>query len=256
MKTIFDVETFKKTCEKEANSFNVIRHIHPEDLIFQFCINNECFKTKNQAIKYYFSQGRDSAEKLAMIIENFSTVSFDKIELLEFASGYGAVTRHLRNVLPNVDITSCDIHEKAIEFIENQLFTPAILSHTEPECLQLPKNYDVVFVLSFFSHMPKITWDRWLLSLFNCVKRDGLLIFTTHGNLSKKHFGFPEIGEDGFWFKPTSEQTDLNINDYGMTISLEKYVDSAIKRLNNVNLIYYREGYWWEHQDLYVLRKL
>ncbi len=112
------------------------------------------------------------------------------IKLLEFASGYGCVTRHLLNLQTNLHITTCDIHEEAISFIERTLNISSILSHPEPEQVKLSSTYDIVFCLSFFSHMPDTTWFCWLQTLYNAVSPGGLFIFTTHGYQSKNTSGF------------------------------------------------------------------
>ena len=247
-------DCLKDICEHEGKQFGIVPSIHPGDYLFKFCITHDCFKDANRAANYYFRQGRESVKKLATLLEKFSTIPDHSIELLEFASGYGAVTRHFRNVLPRVDITSCDIHQEAIDFIQNHLDTKAVLSKSIPELLRLPQQYDVVFALSFFTHMPMETWERWLRVLVKYVRCDGLLIFTTHGDLSRKHFGNPTLPQNGFWFKAASEQKDLSPNEYGMTITLKKFVDGIISTFKNVDLAYYQEGHWWEHQDVYVLK--
>lgn len=246
----------EKICEKEASPYNVASIVHPEDLIFQFCVNHDCFDSVDKAIRYYFRQSSESAEKLAALINVYCHQDNKPIKLLEFASGFGAVTRHLINTLPDIEVTACDIHDKAISFIKNKLSVNAKLSSNIPESLSFTEQFDVVFALSFFSHMPKTTWSRWLLSLVNQVKENGILIFTTQGEISRKNFSNPIVDEDGFWFKAISEQRDLDTNEYGMTVTLEKYVIDEIEKINSVECIYYQEAYWWEHQDVYVLRKI
>lgn len=242
-------------CDEQAKKFGVSSSVHPEDLIFQFCVNHECFDTVDKAIQYYFAQSCESANKLASLIKEHYSGDSTKVELLEFASGYGAVTRHIVNVLPSVNVTACDIHKEAVEFIRDTFNIQAAVSSSAPKSLDLPVKYDVIFALSFFSHMPKQTWGNWLLSLVNYIKDGGLMIFTTHGELSRKNFGNPRVDDDGFWFKEASEQTDLDVNEYGMTVTLKNYVEKQIAKIDGAQLILYQEAYWWEHQDVYVLEK-
>ena len=242
-------------CNQEGGKFNVVSEVHNDDFIFRFCVEHECFKDLESAISYYFSTSDESAEKLAALISSYCNLEKQSFNLLEFASGYGAVTRHFKNRLTNVTVTSCDIHKEATTFIQNKLGVEAVLSESIPENLKLTKSFDVVFALSFFSHMPKKTWSRWLSSLAAQVENGGYLIFTAHGKKSLTHFGDPEVEDDGFWFQLTSEQKDLDSDEYGMTVTLPKYVKSEIKLLPEFTLIHFEEGYWWEHQDVYILRK-
>lgn len=213
------IEENKNLISQIANNYNVNANIHPEDHIFQFLVTNPVFPSKKEAIDYYFKDGQKSAQILLDLITSFYPPADNPIKLLEFASGYGCVTRHLLNLQANLSITACDIHEEAITFIENTLNHSSILSHPEPEHLKLETStYDIVFCLSFFSHMPDTTWFRWLQTLYSAVSPGGLFIFTTHGYQSKKYFGFPNLNEQGYWFLPSSEQFDLDVNQYGQTI--------------------------------------
>jgi hypothetical protein len=115
--------------------------------------------------------------------------------------------------------------------------------------------FDVVFALSFFSHMPITTWARWLVRLCQVAKPGGIILFTTQGNASRRFFGNPELPEMGFWFASTSEQKDLSADEYGQTIVTPNFVRRHLLTIADVELIETREAYWWDHQDLFVVRK-
>ena len=54
----------------------------------------------------------------------------------------------------------------------------------------------------------------------------------------------------------SSEQFDLDVNQYGQTIVSPSYVCDKIKLLpHNPIIKKYTEGFWWEHQDLWVIEK-
>lgn len=241
-----------------ATATGVVSDIHADDLIFRFLVENPVFKTIDLAIKYYFDDGQKSAKKLNNLL--FSQLGVKRsadTTLLEFASGYGCVTRQLIRELSPINIVSCDIHVTACSFINSAMDVETILSARIPEDLEIASNsFDVVFALSFFSHMPDHTWTRWLKILFDKVTPGGFLIFTTQGMISRKYFGYPVIPENGFWFIPSSEQKDLSIADYGNTIVTATYVKKAVEDILHQNLLHISEGFWWEHQDLYVIRKL
>ena len=82
-----------------------------------------------------------------------------------------------------------------------------------------------------------------------------LLIFTTHGRQSVPHLGSPDVGEDGFWFAPLSEQDDLRPTDYGQTLVTRDFVDRALADTVAGSVALYREADWFDHQDLYVVRR-
>lgn len=240
-----------------AAETGVISSIHADDLIFKFILDFPGFKTYEEAVRYYFYDGANSAGKLSSLL--FSQLGLSRsadASLLEFASGYGCVTRHLAKELAPINIVSCDIHEAACDFISSVIGVESILSAHNPEDLGVENNsYDAVFALSFFSHMPDRTWGRWLKVLFDKTKPGGYLIFTTHGMATWANIGKPAIPESGIWFAPTSEQKDLDVAEYGSTIVTPEYVRRAVSDVLHQDILYMSEAEWWGHQDLYVVKK-
>ena len=237
-----------------AARFAVRPDVHPADMIFRFVATHSGFPDSYQAIQYYFADGKKSAERLRALVQQWLP---DRAQgrLLEFASGYGCVTRHLlAQGLPGWELTCADIHDEAVLFLQ-RLGARALPSASRPEALRL-QPFDVVFALSFFSHMPDATFARWLKSLYDAVLPQGLLIFTTHGYQSLPHLGNPPFNKQGYWFRADSEQLDLPGEQYGLMAVTPAYVCDRIKSLpGNPQIAVFNEGLWWGHQDLWVVRK-
>lgn len=237
----------------------VSRTIHPSDHIFRWLVEDcqHSFKRKEEAMEYYFTDGRDSAIKFSSLLDELMPEPARRIDVLEFASGYGRVSRHWKSVIPNVHVTCCDIHGEAVGFLGTELGLPAVLSNRHPEGLRLTGEYDVVFALSFFSHMPRTTWGCWLEVLFGYLKSPGFLMFTTHGPASLDHgLMRPGLGipDDGFWFRPESEQKDLPVAEYGNTFVTPDFVFNEIDVRLGIRNVLHRPAFWWNHQDLYVIK--
>jgi SAM-dependent methyltransferase len=240
--------------ERLAAEFAVSPKVHADDMLWRFVLGFPGFADPEQAVRYYFEDGAESARKLRAIVET-SRGDAAGYSLLEFASGYGMVTRHLRNALPGAEVLSCDIHPAALEFIESNLATPTVLSADQPEECRFARRFDVVFALSFFSHMPPTTFGRWLATLFDAVAPNGILIFTTHGLASAPSLGNPEIPPSGSWFKPESEQLDLDSASYGSALTTPSYVVRELFRATRAPLMDFQQAHWWGHQDLYVVSR-
>jgi SAM-dependent methyltransferase len=249
---------FAASCREHASKWKVSAAIHPQDFIFHFIFKHPAFSNMDDAVRYYFDDARRSAELLKSILENDLSVNLtERKEMLEFASGYGAVTRHLRAVLPAFDITSSDIHPDANDFITKELSCKSIQSSSVPECFDAGGEYDLVFALSFFSHMPATTWSRWLSALFKPLRVGGSVIFTTHGPTSLRKIPLDaSLDEEGFYFRPDSEQDDLEKTQYGTTCTSCRFVVDQIEALEHCELHLVRAGFWWGHQDLYVATKI
>jgi SAM-dependent methyltransferase len=232
----------------------VTAKLHPEDFILHFILNVN--KDKTTAVEQYYANGRSSAQCLRDVLAEDTTIDPNsKFQLLEFASGYGCVTRHLAESLPNATITSCDIHPQAMKFIADEMKVDTVLSKSEPELFKLGRQFDLVFALSFFTHMPDRTYGPWMEALFQHVRPGGYLIFTTAGDRGIAQTPNASISDDGYGFIPQSEQGDLDIAEYGSTFSTPFYVTRRIYRLLKAPLVSLRTGYWWAVQDTYVVKR-
>jgi SAM-dependent methyltransferase len=229
--------------------------IHPDDYIFRFIFDST--PDKQQAVAEYFEKGAEAAAWLKDLIASVRGLN-EPFALLDFASGYGRVTRHLTALLPACRIVGSDVHPEAVEFL-CRMGIAATLSARVPEEFSPGRQFDVIFALSFFTHMPKRTWARWLRALCSCLTPGGHLIFTTHGNpgldVMRKGLQRDDLAfdADGFWFEPTSEQKDLDAAEYGSTATSFAYVygqlinaDSRLRRFQEAGA-----GY----QDLYIAER-
>jgi SAM-dependent methyltransferase len=242
-----------------AAKFDVSAAIHANDFMFLWHLGPDPSRwpeTRQQATDYYFNDGARSAAHLDELV---AELHFDHtkrpLRLLEFASGYGMVSRHLGRMKERYALTACDIHEQAIEFLRTEIGVEAVLSRTDPDDLVLPGNFDVVFALSFFSHVPHRTWGRWLRKLYSALANDGLLIFTTHGQGGHDRAGRPQFLPEGYWFAASSEQGDLGPEDYGTVLVEPFYVFQHIERCEEASMVLFSGASWWGDQDTYVVRK-
>lgn len=242
-------------CPAKALKHNVASVVHPNDFIFKFLLGNPVFQNLEPAVAYYFDDGARSAAKLKELLQDICGWKGEPFNLLEFASGYGCVTRHLHNVLPEATVTSCDIHTEAVKFLADYLSVKTLISDSQPEKLAANDDYDIVFALSFFSHMPVTTWTQWFDSLLSRVKPGGYLIFTTHGWLSRRHFAYPQFNKDGFWFRQDSEQKDLDTAEYGQAVVEPRFVFHEAAKNSSGRIVNFQEAFWWTHQDVYIVKR-
>jgi hypothetical protein len=236
-----------------AIELNTSKEIHEADHIFNFLYNNPVFNSKVDAINYYFRDGLNSCVELNKIIKRYKPNV--EVSLLEFASGYGCLTRHFNNVLSQVKVISSDIHPEANTFVKNYLNASTIQSTTSPSNFPVGLKFDFVFALSFFSHMPINTWGKWFETLaYKVCKKNGFFIFTTQGEMSQQFFPDSVLDRNGYWFKSESEQLDLDGSEYGNTIVTFDFVNNIINSNKGLSLVKYDQGKWWNHQDLYIVK--
>jgi len=222
--------------------------------MFKFMMRHPQFDSDEARVGHYFADGANSARQFTELLRKYCGQLGRKPQVLEFASGYGCVARHLLRD-NGIDLESCDIHPAAVDFLQTRIKVRALQSSAVPEMVSFPHEFDMVFALSFFSHMPISTWTRWLVRLTQCLRPGGVVAFTTHGIACRVLCGDPEIPLSGFWFMASSEQADLPAEEYGSSIVTEEFVRRSVSSIPSVEVVETRLAYWWGLQDLYVLRK-
>ena len=138
----------RQECRRQAGQLGVSPAIHADDFIFRFVLAHPNFPEAGGAVDYYFNDGRKSALSLGSLLAELGKdrrPAGGPLRLLEFAAGYGCVTRHLRGAIDDLDLIACDIHPQAITFIEDKLGVSALQSASIPEDFEAPHPFDVVF---------------------------------------------------------------------------------------------------------------
>lgn len=247
--------TLEDLCREAASSLNVSDKVHDNDPIFRFLIANPAFSSTAAAVSYYFNDGANSARKIRRAIEKYVPAQGAR-RILEFASGYGPVTRHAVRELAQHELHACDTHPDAVAFLQGELGAKSLLSSAQPQSLVFPVQYDFIYALSFFSHVPDRTWGDWIRRLVDALVPDGVLLFTTHGRISRKFFPDAVLDERGYWFSGDGGGSEPESADRGQAITSLGYVESRISEIENCEMICFEQAGWWDHQDVYVLRKL
>lgn len=235
-----------------ATSFGVSHAIHHKDHLFGWHVQE--YPDPAACMKHYVVDGRESALKLDHLLQaHHPEYGCRRLSLLNFASGYGRVSRHLRTMADRFEVSACDIHDDARLFVESALGVPCFLSAAHPAGVTLP-SFDAILALSFFSHLPHETWAEWLRKLAGALSPGGVLVFTTVGRQGWVRLGRPGLQHGGIFFAPVSEQHDLSTSDYGSTIVTPTYVFDAIGTIPGLTPLSFRESDWWGYQDVFVVQ--
>lgn len=243
-------EEVRNLCHNAASPLGVSPEVHKDDATFRFVYDHRGFATKGDAVNYYFNDGATSAARLSRLIERWAAGKSSPLTVLEFGAGYGAVTRHAIGALAPHVVHSSDPSPAARAFLKSAFDSQVIPASDDPAELVFGNGYDVVVALSFFSRLPQSSWSQWLQRLYAGLSEGGVLIFTTHGRTSMKHFPHATLDERGFWFEGSNASTP-----YGQCITTKEFVDRSIEQLPEVEHLTHEPALWWEHQDLYVVRK-
>jgi SAM-dependent methyltransferase len=106
-------------------------------------------------------------------------------KVLEWGSGCGRLSRHL--IRTGSQVTGIDIDREAVEWCNKNL-SPNAKAQADFQSVGLlpPTNlpsrtFDLVIGISVITHLDENNGNAWLEELSRVVRRDGVLVLTTHG---------------------------------------------------------------------------
>jgi SAM-dependent methyltransferase len=223
--------------------------IDPRDDIFRFFANHEIAASP---IREYLSDGWRTLTELMIILESLDKPLFKTESVLEFAAGFGRFTRHLAKVLPG-RVTCTDVLPGSMEFLREQFGVKTIESSHDPEELVLAAQYDLIFVLSLFTHLPPSKWQPWLRKLGSAVRPGGMLIFSVSNEAAGRELGVV-FNEDGTRFLSSSESPSLDADVYGTTYTTTQFVEKQVEIALGDPLTHFFPRAFWAGQDAVVIR--
>jgi SAM-dependent methyltransferase len=184
---------------------------------------------RDRALFQYFQSGASIADSMSQVLRWRFGDPGRVGKLLDFASGYGRVTRFLVREVPPERVWVADIYADGVRFQEEQLGVHGIVSTLRPEDFSCGERFDAILVTSLFTHLPEERFLAWLRVLLGLLEPGGVLAFSVHS---------PEVlppGVEmpggGFFFHEISESGSLDTSDYGSTWVTDEFVRGALARV-------------------------
>lgn len=226
--------------------------ISSEDDIFRFFVNHP---SSINPVRDYLSDGWRTAVELQQALDLSSKTLGRSSSFLEFASGHGRFTRHLARILPKGALTVSDVVPGSVDFLHETMGVDGFYSDVDPGKISIPGKYEVIFVLSLFSHLPSSTWSKWFKVLFAALQPHGVLVFSTHGLKCANLIGV-EMSESGYEFYPSSESSALDGQTYGCAYAGPSYVQcQLLEALGEETQIQTLNNHFWSNQDAWVVSR-
>lgn len=202
-------------------------------------------RDRDVALTSYFQNGLEQFEVVKQIAAWRASAPR---RMLDFASGYGRLTRFLVHQRLAGEITVSDILEGGMEFQAAQFGVRTILSTPSPSDFAAPSRYDLIFVASLFTHLPPATFTPWLERLASLLEPEGLLLFSVHDESIA-----PAKVTAGISFESYSESRVLDAADYGSTWVTESYVREQVASIDPAYACVRLPRALSNWQDLYVV---
>jgi SAM-dependent methyltransferase len=201
--------------------------IHSADEMLGFFVYSQG-RGLEEAVTMYLDSGRRIWETERQILAwRFGPPPWNR-RLLDFASGFGRVTRHIVTDLDRENVWVSDIYAEGVAFQEQCLGVHGIVSTTEPERFVCDMTFDAILVSSLFTHLPEARFVGWLRRLGSLVAPGGLLLFSVH-DLSLRRDGEGDAAA-GIVFQEISESGSLETSDYGTSWVGEEFVRGAVEK--------------------------
>ena len=224
--------------------------IDPRDEIYRFFATHPLAANP---IREYLADGWRTLSELMVVMESVDRALTRSRSVLEFASGFGRFTRHLARILPG-RVTVSDLQPGSVEFARAQFGVQGFYSSADPSRLVIPGEYDVVFVLSMFTHLPPKRWTEWLRALYAAVAPGGVLVFSVHNEARGSELGI-SFDAEGAHFIASSESTALGADAYGTTFTTRPFVERQVATALPGRAVPYRELAFWDGQDAVVVER-
>lgn len=231
------------------DAFGVCSTIAPTDDIFRFFAGHP---SSRNPIRDYLSDGWRTLSELLRLLESMNRRLGDVACCLEFASGFGRFTRHLVQWLGPERVQVSDVVDDSVDFLRREMGVSGFYSTHDPAELRMPADYDLIFVLSLFSHLPRSSWSAWLDRLYRGLAPGGVLVFSTHGEKCARLAGL-QIPADGFAFIPSSESQALPGEEYGCCYTAPAFVRAAIREMAPEAEVREFPAHFWGNQDAFAV---
>lgn len=224
--------------------------ISPDDDIFRFFCNHP---SSLNPVRDYLADGWRTMMELQEVLGAVNKPLWHCNSFLEFACGHGRFTRHLVRALTPARLAVSDVVPGSVEFLQETFGVDGFYSTTNSENLVIPQKYEVIFVLSLFSHLPFAAWVPWIAKLHSALVPGGVLVFSTHGESFAQHEGV-QLEPDGTRFFSSSESTALEGEQYGTAFAaaatVKRIVQQAVGAEAAVKTL---PAHFWSKQDAFMV---
>jgi 2-polyprenyl-3-methyl-5-hydroxy-6-metoxy-1,4-benzoquinol methylase len=212
-----------------------------------------------RALQLYFEGGEGNVAAVERAVSEAGSSLAAADSVLEFACGAGRLTRHLVRRMDRPKLTVSDIDHGAVDFVRDTFGVGGFYSEREPQDLAHDRRYEVIIVVSLFSHLPSHSWTRWLRRIEDLLSPGGVLVFSTL-TWNVDTVTVPDFQREAFelgllYSESNETRGRLGGTEYGTTYSRKEFVVRAVSESVGGSLVGHFPGALDGVQDLYVVRR-
>lgn len=177
--------------------------------------------------------------------------------ILDWGCGAGRIIRHLPELFPAAEIHGCDTNPGMIAWnISHYGDIRFMLTDHVPPTAYPASRFDLVYGFSVLTHIDANLQESWLIELRRILRKDGILMITSHGNRYTGQLVAPEkksLQRDGIYTR--------SFHKKGHRMATTYHDPSAFRQLleKYFTVLEYHDGELDPRktggQDLWIVRK-
>lgn len=219
-------------------------------------------------IPHYFNVGADAIRVIVQAL--LGNGRQPPRSILDFPSGSGRVTRHLRAFFPDANIVASDLYDYHVDFCREVLHVEGVLSRENIGEVDFGRQFDLIFCGSLLTHLPEpLFWDTINL-LARSLTEEGVAVITVQGRHSDyiqahkwkylddrlfdvaaegvRQTGFGYVDYQHEFYKERFNQQQR----YGVALVRPNWVLRGLEPRTDLRVLGYAERFWDDHQDVLI----
>jgi SAM-dependent methyltransferase len=237
------------------------RNLNPND--------KELTGRSDREIRHYFNVGADAMRVIVNALLANSRQPPQSI--LDFPSGSGRVTRHLRAFFPEARIVASDLYDYHVDFCREAFQIDCQLSRINISEIDFREKFDLIFCGSLLTHLPEGSFLDTINLLSRSLSDFGIAVITLQGRFSdhlqaiKPNFYLPDqcyevaaesVRRTGFGYVDYTHNVLKGLfnkdEGYGIALVRPHWVLRLLEPRTDLRLLGYAERGWDNHQDVLI----
>jgi SAM-dependent methyltransferase len=231
--------------------------------------DQELIDRSDVQIRHYYSVGADATRVIINALLANSRQPPQSI--LDFPSGSGRVTRHLRAFFPEARIVASDLYDAHLEFCREAFQIDCLLSQVNVSEIDFGEKFDLIFCGSLLTHLPEALFSDTINLLGRSLSDSGIAVVTLHGRFSdhlqatRSNFYLPDqdyevaaegVRRTGFGYVDYPHNILKGLfnkeEGYGIALVRPHWVLRLLEPRTDLKLLGYVERGWDNHQDVLI----
>lgn len=198
--------------------------------------------------------GRKSLEDIQAALNGIGKDWPDFKNVLDLGCGCGRLTRWLVERYPAMNLEGCDTDPDAIRWCRRNLQACKFdVTAALPPLPYAEAQFDLVFLVSIFTHLNEDYQGRWLAELQRITRPGGIVLITVHGpkimppssaemaaTFQRKGFLFLDQGGQGVfpsWYGTSFQSEEYTANLFGRYFKIRAHLPNGLHQFQDIVLL-------------------